>query len=62
MTQLREGIDMSSYMGLYSAVHNFCTSQRAVANAQTGLIGSAQHRGGVCVLIRSPSDKAADTL
>ncbi|ESA43090.1 hypothetical protein GE21DRAFT_6732 [Neurospora crassa] len=29
MTNLQEGLDMSSYMGIYTAVHNFCTSQKA---------------------------------
>ncbi|KAK3954045.1 Cullin [Pseudoneurospora amorphoporcata] len=29
MTNLQDGLDMSSYMGIYTAVHNFCTSQKA---------------------------------
>ncbi|KAL2266918.1 hypothetical protein VTJ83DRAFT_4195 [Remersonia thermophila] len=29
MTNLHEGIDLATYMGIYTAVHNFCTSQKA---------------------------------
>ncbi|ODA76238.1 hypothetical protein RJ55_08083 [Drechmeria coniospora] len=38
MTELEQGIDMQMYMGVYTAVHNFCTSQKAV-----GLTGPAMH-------------------
>ncbi|KAJ2904380.1 Cullin-domain-containing protein [Zalerion maritima] len=31
MHHFTSGIDMQSYMGLYTAVHNFCTSQKAVS-------------------------------
>jgi cullin 1 len=44
MNDLEQGIDMQMYMGVYTAVHNFCTSQKAV-----GLGGPAMHsshRGG----------------
>ncbi|KAL3955491.1 hypothetical protein ACCO45_011054 [Purpureocillium lilacinum] len=44
MNDLEQGIDMQMYMGVYTAVHNFCTSQKAV-----GLSGPAMHsnhRGG----------------
>jgi cullin 1 len=44
MTQLQDGIDMQTYMGCYTAVHNFCTSQKAITGSQTGAIGGA-HRG-----------------
>ncbi|KAI1503099.1 Cullin [Biscogniauxia marginata] len=43
MVNLQDGMDMTTYMGIYTAVHNFCTSQKAV-----GLGGSAMgqaHRG-----------------
>ena len=44
MTNLKDGVDMPSYMGIYTAVHNFCTSQKAVASG--GIIGGNAHRGG----------------
>lgn len=44
MINLQEGIDMQTYMGVYTAVHNFCTSQKAVSNSNAGVIGGA-HRG-----------------
>lgn len=31
MTDLESGIDMATYMGVYTAVHNFCTSQKAMS-------------------------------
>ncbi|KAI9789389.1 MAG: hypothetical protein M1816_006047 [Peltula sp. TS41687] len=42
MLNLQEGLDKKSYMGLYTAVHNFCTSQKAAVPSNT--IGAA-HRG-----------------
>ncbi|RDW79613.1 hypothetical protein BP5796_01401 [Coleophoma crateriformis] len=44
MVNLQEGIDMTTYMGVYTAVHNFCTSQKAVSSNNQGVIGGA-HRG-----------------
>lgn len=44
MLNLQDGIDMQTYMGVYTAVHNFCTSQKAISHASTGVIGGA-HRG-----------------
>ncbi|KAL3418371.1 cullin family protein [Phlyctema vagabunda] len=44
MINLQDGIDMSTYMGVYTAVHNFCTSQKAVSSSNQGVIGGA-HRG-----------------
>ncbi|PYH48426.1 cullin culA [Aspergillus saccharolyticus JOP 1030-1] len=41
MLKLEEGVDMKTYMALYTAVHNFCTSQKAVGSG-TGLNA---HRG-----------------
>ncbi|KAI9798511.1 MAG: hypothetical protein M1833_004778 [Piccolia ochrophora] len=44
MLHLRDGLDNVTYMGLYTAVHNFCTSQKAVNTPAGGPLGSA-HRG-----------------
>ncbi|KAJ5744733.1 cullin-1 [Penicillium manginii] len=41
MMKLEEGVDMKHYMALYTAVHNFCTSQKAVTSSQ----GLQAHRG-----------------
>ncbi|KAE8355037.1 Cullin [Aspergillus coremiiformis] len=41
MLKLEEGVDMKTYMALYTAVHNFCTSQKAVGNSH----GIQAHRG-----------------
>ncbi|KAI5463191.1 Cullin [Mariannaea sp. PMI_226] len=38
MNDLDHGIEMGMYMGVYTAVHNFCTSQKAV-----GMGGPAMH-------------------
>jgi cullin 1 len=38
MHDLEQGIDLKMYMGVYTAIHNFCTSQKAV-----GLGGPAIH-------------------
>lgn len=43
MTDLREGMDLKTYMGLYTAVHNFCTAQKAVG---TGGFSHHSNRGG----------------
>lgn len=45
MTRLRDGIDMKTYMDLYTAVHNFCTSQKGLSHSSAISGGSAQ-RGG----------------
>ncbi|OLN95668.1 Cullin-1 [Colletotrichum chlorophyti] len=46
MLDLERGIDMQIYMGVYTAVHNFCTSQKAVGlSVPSGSIGSGNHRG-----------------
>ncbi|KAL9025721.1 MAG: hypothetical protein Q9196_005501 [Gyalolechia fulgens] len=45
MRNLREGVDMGTYMGIYTAVHNFCTSQKAVGTGHGGIIGTQSHRG-----------------
>ncbi|THX02615.1 Cullin-domain-containing protein [Aureobasidium pullulans] len=43
MNHLRDGIDLKTYMSLYTAIHNFCTAQKAVGQT-TNL--NATHRGG----------------
>ncbi|KAI1395693.1 Cullin-domain-containing protein [Hypoxylon fuscum] len=43
MINLQDGMDMATYMGIYTAVHNFCTSQKAVGLGSS-LVGQA-HRG-----------------
>ncbi|MCJ1346644.1 hypothetical protein MMC31_004862 [Peltigera leucophlebia] len=45
MRNLRDGVDMMTYMGIYTAVHNFCTSQKAVGSTQGAVIGTSTHRG-----------------
>ena len=46
MWKLREGLDMKTYMNVYTAVHNFCTSQKAVNTAHsTGGNLTQNHRG-----------------
>ncbi|KAF2154152.1 Cullin-domain-containing protein [Myriangium duriaei CBS 260.36] len=42
MNRLLDGIDMVTYMSLYTAIHNFCTAQKAVSN--THALNSS-HRG-----------------
>ncbi|KAI0008591.1 Cullin-domain-containing protein [Xylariaceae sp. FL0662B] len=50
MVNLQDGMDMSTYMGIYTAVHNFCTSQKAVGlQGGGGALGQA-HRGGAHLL------------
>jgi cullin 1 len=46
MTDLRGGMDMKTYMGLYTAIHNFCTAQKAVA----GTFSAHNNRGGAHLL------------
>ncbi|KAI2469891.1 Cullin-domain-containing protein [Annulohypoxylon bovei var. microspora] len=44
MINLQDGMDMATYMGIYTAVHNFCTSQKAVGLGSSNAVGQA-HRG-----------------
>lgn len=44
MINLQDGMDMGAYMGIYTAVHNFCTSQKAVGLGSSNGVGQA-HRG-----------------
>ena len=43
MTNLKSGVDLKTYMSLYTSIHNFCTAQKAVG-AQTSNLNS-NHRG-----------------
>lgn len=47
MTDLRGGMDMKTYMGLYTAIHNFCTAQKAVAGSS---FAATHNRGGAHLL------------
>lgn len=46
MYSLSEGVDMKTYMSLYTSIHNFCTAQKAVAvgTPSSGNLNSS-HRG-----------------
>lgn len=41
MHKLRDGVDMKTYMGVYTKVHNFCTSQKPTTTPQQGPVHSA---------------------
>lgn len=45
MVNLEGGMTMETYMGTYTAIHNFCTSQKAVGLHQASSIASSAHRG-----------------
>ncbi|KAL2022578.1 hypothetical protein VTK56DRAFT_4922 [Thermocarpiscus australiensis] len=45
MLNLQDGVDLQTYMGIYTAVHNFCTSQKAVGFALSPNTVGASHRG-----------------
>ena len=46
MNRLQEGLDMKTYMGVYTSVHNFCTSQKAAATShQASSNLTSSHRG-----------------
>ncbi|KAF2401737.1 cullin-2 [Trichodelitschia bisporula] len=47
MTQLSEGMDSKTYLGLYSAIHNFCTAQKVPS---TGTFQSNGTKGGAHLL------------
>jgi cullin 1 len=50
MTGLREGMDMKTYMGLYTCIHNFCTAQKAVHGTGAQSFASSHNRGGAHLL------------
>ncbi|KAK5660506.1 hypothetical protein OQA88_13054 [Cercophora sp. LCS_1] len=46
MLNLQEGVDLQTYMGIYTAVHNFCTSQKAVGfHTPSNINAAGAHRG-----------------
>lgn len=45
MDNLHEGMDMQTYMGIYTAIHNFCTSQKAVGFNPQQNMHTGAHRG-----------------
>ncbi|KAI5814214.1 Cullin [Pyronema omphalodes] len=45
MRDLNSGMDMSTYMNVYTAVHNFCTSQRPIAQPPNLQQSAGVHRG-----------------
>lgn len=45
MTRLRDGIDMKTYMELYTAVHNFCASQKGLPHSAS-ISSNQSQRGG----------------
>ena len=46
MNRLQDGLDMKTYMGVYTQVHNFCTSQKAAQTThQQNSPLSQNHRG-----------------
>lgn len=48
MNQLQSGMDMKTYMGLYTAIHNFCTAQKPLGGS--GTFASHHARGGAHLL------------
>jgi cullin 1 len=48
MFNLRGGMDMNTYMGLYTAIHNFCTAAKAVSSGTS--FTSHNNRGGAHLL------------
>jgi cullin 1 len=49
MTKLQDGMTLNDYMQLYTAVHNFCTSQKPVSSGHFQQ-GAIQARGGAHLL------------
>ena len=43
MYSLKDGVDLKTYMSLYTSIHNFCTAQKAVGTSTNNL--SSNHRG-----------------
>jgi len=42
MSSLNEGLDLKTYMSLYTSIHNFCTAQKAVGGPTNTLNGSSR--------------------
>ncbi|KAK3390964.1 Cullin [Podospora didyma] len=65
MLNLQEGVDLTTYMGIYTAVHNFCTSQKAVGFSVASNINTGAHRGAHLLgedLYKKLSDYLTDHL
>ncbi|KAL2258916.1 hypothetical protein VTK26DRAFT_7585 [Humicola hyalothermophila] len=65
MTNLQEGIDLATYMGIYTAVHDFCTSQKASGFNLTTTVVGASSRGAHLIgedLYRKLSDYLSEHL
>lgn len=45
MEDLQNGIDFETYVEIYTAIHNFCTSQKAVGFSPQQNINTGAHRG-----------------
>ncbi|KAK5074825.1 ubiquitin ligase (cullin) of SCF [Lithohypha guttulata] len=60
MTKLREGVDMKTYMGVYTRVHNFCTSQKPTTTSPAGAAHSASR--GAHLLGQEIYDKLGEYL
>jgi cullin 1 len=45
MTELNSGVDLKTYMSLYTSIHNFCTAQKAVGANTSNSLNSSTHRG-----------------
>ncbi|AEO70905.1 uncharacterized protein THITE_2122761 [Thermothielavioides terrestris NRRL 8126] len=45
MHNLQDGVDLNTYMGVYTAVHNFCTSQKVVGMSIANNFSGASQRG-----------------
>jgi cullin 1 len=60
MTNLKDGMDMGMYMGLYTVIHNFCTAQKAVHGNHN--FGNPNVRGGAHLLGEDLYQKLIDYL
>ncbi|KFA62529.1 hypothetical protein S40285_05570 [Stachybotrys chlorohalonatus IBT 40285] len=60
ITDLEKGIDMQMYMGVYTAVHNFCTAQKAVG--APGPAAHPHHQRGAHLLGEELYNKLIDYL
>jgi hypothetical protein len=59
MTKLQDGMDMKTYMNLYTAIHNFCTAQKAIG---TGHFNTHNRGGGTFPLELSGFSSAAPVV
>ena len=54
MTRLTEGIDMPTYMKLYTAVHDFCTQQKLPNPPAVPISAQTHQRGGKYPIFTAP--------